>query len=119
MSVVNIAHKFSLFSDTWTPRIVGELNGQLVKLARLEGEFEWHSHDDEDELFLVISGRLELHLRDSVVEISQGEFYIVPRGVEHKPVASEGTEVLLFEPATTLHTGNLRTARTVDDPEWI
>ena len=119
MSVVNIAHKFSLFSDTWTPRIVGELNGQQVKLARLEGEFEWHSHENEDELFLVISGRLELHLRDSVVEISKGEFYIVPRGVEHKPVASDGTEVLLFEPATTLHTGNLRTARTVDDPEWI
>jgi mannose-6-phosphate isomerase-like protein (cupin superfamily) len=119
MSVINIAHKFSLFSDTWSPRIVGELNGQQVKLARLEGEFEWHSHDNEDELFMVITGRLKIHLRDGMVEINQGEFYIVPRGIEHKPVAVEGTEVLLFEPATTLHTGNLKSERTVDSPEWI
>jgi mannose-6-phosphate isomerase-like protein (cupin superfamily) len=119
MSVVNIKHKFSLFSDTWSPRIVGELNGQQVKLARLAGEFEWHRHDNEDELFLVIAGRIEMHLRDGVLEINRGEFYIVPRGIEHKPVATEGTEVLLFEPATTLHTGNLRCERTVDKLEWI
>ena len=119
MPAINIAHKFSLFSDTWSPRIVGELNGQQVKLARLEGEFEWHHHDNEDELFLVISGHIEMHLPDEVVEIDQGEFYIVRRGIEHKPVAAVGTEVLLFEPATTLHTGNLKTERTVDEPEWI
>ena len=119
MQVVSLAEKFSRFHDTWSPRIVGELNGQHVKLARLEGEFEWHRHADEDELFLVVRGRLEMHLRDRVLELAEGEFLIVPRGVEHKPVAPEGAQVLLFEPASTLNTGDRRSERTVDGPEWI
>jgi mannose-6-phosphate isomerase-like protein (cupin superfamily) len=94
--------------------VVGELNGQHVKLVRLLGAFVWHHHDDEDELFLVHRGRLRMEFRDRVVELSPGEFLIVPRGVEHRPVADEEVEVMLFEPATTLNTGNLRNERTVE-----
>lgn len=119
MDVINIAEKFGRFQETWSPRIVGELNGQHVKLARLAGGFEWHRHEREDELFLVVEGRLELHLRDRVLELGPGEFTIVPRGVEHKPVAPEGAQVLLFEPVATLNTGDRRSERTVDHPEWI
>lgn len=115
MHKVNIAEKFTRFSDHWNPRIAGELNGQLVKLARLKGEFVWHRHEHEDELFLVIKGRLLMRLRDGDIEINEGEFLIVPRGVEHLPVADEEVQVLLFEPASTLNTGNLRNERTVDD----
>jgi mannose-6-phosphate isomerase-like protein (cupin superfamily) len=109
---VNLAQKLSLFEETWTPKIVGELNGQLVKLAKTRGEFVWHTHDAEDELFLVIEGRLEIHLRDRVVELEPGELFVVPRGVEHKPVGD--ASVLLFEPAATLHTGETRDDRTVE-----
>lgn len=116
MEKVNLAEKLSLFSDHWSPRIVGELNGQHVKVARLQGEFVWHHHDDEDELFLVISGSLRMRLRDREVTIDEGEFFIVPRGVEHQPVADEEVHVLLFEPATTLNTGNVRDDRTVERP---
>jgi mannose-6-phosphate isomerase-like protein (cupin superfamily) len=115
MHKVNIAEKFTQFSDHWNPRIAGELNGQQVKLARLKGEFVWHRHEHEDELFLVIKGRLLMRLRDGDIEINEGEFLIVPRGVEHLPVADEEVQVLLFEPASTLNTGNLRNERTVDD----
>ncbi|MBF9254004.1 cupin domain-containing protein [Pontibacter sp. 172403-2] len=104
---VNLAEKFGLFSDHWNPRIIGELNGQHVKIAKFLGPFEWHHHAHEDEFFLVIKGRFELHLRDKVVTLNPGEFIIVPRGVEHKPVASEEAEVLMFEPAGTVNTGNL------------
>lgn len=107
MSVVNLKEKFAKFSDHWNPRIVGELNGQHVKLAKLHGEFVWHHHDKEDELFLVIKGSLEMHYRDRMEVINEGEFVIVPRGVEHKPVAENEVHVLLFEPATTLNTGNV------------
>lgn len=107
MEVINIAEKFSLFSDYFNPRIIGELNGQHVKVGKLKGEFTWHSHDNEDELFLVIKGLLRIEFRDKTVEISEGEFIIVPKGVQHKPVADEEVHVLLFEPATTLNTGNV------------
>ena len=113
---VNLSDKLRQFTETWSPRIVGELNGQHVKLARLEGEFIWHHHEHEDELFLILQGQLAIHLRNRVVELKEGEFFIVPRGVEHKPVAREETHVLLLEPASTVNTGNVRNARTVESP---
>lgn len=116
---VSLAEKFSRFTDRWSPKVVGELNGQQVKLAKLEGSFIWHKHDEEDELFLVHRGRLRLEFRDRVVELSAGEFLIVPRGVEHRPVADEEVEVVLFEPAGTLNTGNLRNERTVEELERL
>lgn len=112
METVNLIRAFESFSEHWSPKVVGELNGQLVKLVKLQGEFVWHHHDAEDELFYVVRGRLDMHLRDRVVTIDEGEFFIVPRGVEHKPVASAETHVLLFEPASTLNTGNVRNERT-------
>lgn len=112
MEKVNIQEKFSLFQDHWNPRIVGELNNQHVKAVKLQGEFVWHQHDHEDELFLVISGTLQMHFRDKIIEIKPGEFLIVPRGVEHKPVAPEEAQVILFEPATTVNTGNIASERT-------
>ncbi|MFL6624222.1 MAG: cupin domain-containing protein [Sulfurifustis sp.] len=114
MEKVNLAQKFSLFSDYWNPRIAGELNGQQVKLAKLKGEFVWHHHEHEDEMFLVIKGRLMIRLRTEDVVIQEGEFFIVPRGVEHQPVAEEEVHVLLFEPASTLNTGNVLNERTVE-----
>jgi mannose-6-phosphate isomerase-like protein (cupin superfamily) len=119
MDKVNFDEKLARFDETWTPKIVGELNGQHVKLVKLEGEFVWHQHEHEDELFLVISGALVIHLRDGSVRLGPGEFAIVPRGVEHKPEALPRAEVMLLEPASTLNTGNVRDARTVDDPERI
>jgi mannose-6-phosphate isomerase-like protein (cupin superfamily) len=116
---VNLAEKLARFEERWSPRIVADLNGQQVKLVKLEGEFVWHHHADEDELFLVLRGRLAMHLRDRVVELGPGELLVVPRGVEHKPVALEETHVLLFEPAGTLNTGNVRDARTVERLERI
>lgn len=112
-SKVDLAEKLALFQECWSPKIVGELNGQYVKLAKLKGEFIWHSHENEDELFLVISGRLVLKLRDRDVVLDPGQLFIVPRGVEHLPVAEEETSVLLFEPMSTLNTGNLVNERTV------
>jgi mannose-6-phosphate isomerase-like protein (cupin superfamily) len=103
---VNIKQKLSQFSDHWNPYIVGELNGQYVKLAKLKGEFVWHHHDNEDELFLVVKGTLKLAFRDKEVILNEGEFYIVPKGVEHKPIAEEEVELMLFEPIATLNTGN-------------
>ncbi len=107
MDAINIAEKFSLFSDYFNPRIIGELNGQLIKAAKIKGEFTWHAHSNEDELFLVIKGLLKIEFKDKTVDIKEGEFIIVPRGVEHKPSAGEEVHVLLFEPATTLNTGNV------------
>ena len=112
MEKVNISEKFSQFSDHWNPRIIGELNGQQVKAAKLKGEFFFHHHEHEDEMFLVTKGKLRMEFRDKVVDISEGEFIIVPRGVEHKPVAEEEVELLLFEPASTLNTGNIENERT-------
>ena len=107
MEKVNISQKLSMFSDHWNPKIVGELNGQHVKLAKLKGEFIWHKHDDEDELFFVIKGVLKMEYRDKTITINENEFLIVPKGVEHRPVADEEVSVMLFEPATTLNTGDM------------
>ena len=108
MPKVNLAEKLAAFDDHWNPRIVGELNGQQVKLVKFLGPFTWHHHDAEDELFLVVRGRFRMEYREGDEWIEQGEFLIVPRGVEHRPVADEEVEVLLFEPASTLNTGNVR-----------
>jgi mannose-6-phosphate isomerase-like protein (cupin superfamily) len=116
---VNIARKLAAFDELWSPKIAGELNGQYVKLVKLRGEFLWHAHESEDELFLVVRGRLDIEFRDGRATLSEGEFLIVPRGVEHRPVAEEETHVLLFEPASTLNTGNVRNDRTVETLERI
>ena len=109
MEKVNLGEKLALFADHWSPKVVGELNGQHVKLVKFAGEFVWHSHADEDELFLVVRGRFIMEFRDRSVPLGEGEFLVVPRGVEHRPVAAEEVHVLLFEPATTLNTGDVRT----------
>jgi mannose-6-phosphate isomerase-like protein (cupin superfamily) len=114
MEKVNLADTFARFSDQWSPKIVGELNGQMVKLVRFQGEFVWHQHDAEDELFLVVEGRFRMEFRDRHVWLEKGELLIVPRGVEHRPVAEEEALVLLFEPAMTLNTGNVRNERTLE-----
>ena len=116
---IDLADKLSRIPELWSPRIVAEVNGQHVKLARIQGEFVWHRHDDEDELFLVVKGRLRLELRDGAVELGPGQCYVVPRGVEHRPIAVEETHILMFEPAGTLNTGNVRSERTVADPAWL
>ena len=105
---VNIEQKLAEFSDYWNPKIIGELNGQLVKLAKFKGEFVWHKHDEEDELFFVIDGILKIEFRDKTVEIHPNEFIIVPKGVEHKPIAENEVSVMLFEPASTLNTGDAK-----------
>jgi len=107
MHKVNLLQKFSLFTEHWSPKIVGELNGQHVKLVKSIGEFVWHKHDNEDELFLVVKGSFQMEFRDETVILNEGEFLIVPRGVEHRPVAKEEVWILLFEPATTLNTGDV------------
>ncbi|WP_417608819.1 cupin domain-containing protein [Owenweeksia hongkongensis] len=106
MKKVNIADKLSLFSDHWNPRIIGELNGQHVKLVKLKGEFVWHKHDHEDEMFYVLDGCLKIEFRDKIVELLKNEFIIIPKGTEHRPVATEEVSVMLFEPATTINTGD-------------
>ena len=113
---VNLAEKFELFSDHWRPRVVGDLNGQHVKLAKLLGEFVWHQHAGEDELFLVVRGRLRMQFRAGEVTVGEGEFIVVPRGVEHRPVADEEVHVVLFEPASTRNTGDVTDERTVEHP---
>ena len=119
MDKVNLAEKLALFQETWQPKVVGELNGQLVKLVKFQGPFVWHHHETEDELFLVVKGRMVMELHDREISLEEGEFFIVPRGVEHRPVAEEEAQVLLFEPASVLNTGNVRNERTVDELERI
>jgi mannose-6-phosphate isomerase-like protein (cupin superfamily) len=119
MEKVNILEKLSQFEDHWNPRIIGELNGQYVKAAKLKGEFVWHHHDHEDELFLVVKGQLKMEFRDKTVYINEGEFIVVPRGVEHKPVAEDEVQILLFEPASTLNTGNVENERTRKELERL
>ncbi len=116
MEKVTLATKFAAFSEHWSPRIVGELNGQHVKLVKFIGEFVWHHHEHEDEMFLVHRGAFRMELRDRAIELEAGDFLIVPRGVEHRPVADEEVEVILFEPASTLNTGNVVNERTVAAP---
>jgi mannose-6-phosphate isomerase-like protein (cupin superfamily) len=111
---VALAAALAQVREPWQPMIVAELNGQQVKVARLRGEFVWHHHEHEDELFLVVRGRLRMEFRDRVVELGEGELLVVPRGVEHRPVAPEEVEIVLFEPASTLNTGNVRNERTLD-----
>jgi mannose-6-phosphate isomerase-like protein (cupin superfamily) len=109
---VNLDEKFALFTEHWAPKIVGELNNHLVKLVRFQGDFLWHSHENEDEMFLVVKGRFTMRYRDRDVLVREGEFVIVPRGVEHMPVSPEECWVMLVEPATTLNTGNVKSERT-------
>ncbi len=119
METVNLAEKFSLFQEAWSPKIVGELNDSYVKLAKLKGEFVWHHHNEEDELFLVVKGHLLIRLRDRDIHLDEGEFTIIPRGVDHLPIADEEAHVLLLEPKTTLNTGSLQNERTVADLERL
>jgi mannose-6-phosphate isomerase-like protein (cupin superfamily) len=116
--VINIAEKFDLIREYWSPRIAGQLNDSYLKLAKLHGEFIWHHHDDEDEMFLVVKGRLTIQLRDGDIHLHEGEFVIIPKGVEHKPVAEEEVEVILLEPVTTRNTGNILNERTRSS-EWV
>ncbi len=116
---INIAEKLSLFNDFWNPRIVGELNRQHIKLVKFKGEFVWHKHENEDELFLVISGTLKMEFRDKIVEVKPNEFIIVPKGIEHKPAAENEVSVMLFEPNTTLNTGNMKGELTRENLEKI
>jgi len=119
MDKVNIEQKLALFSDYWSPKIIGELNGQQVKLAKFKGEFVWHKHNEEDELFMVIKGCLKMEFRDKTETINENEFIIVPRGTEHRPVADEEVSVLLFEPAATLNTGDKTNELTKISPDRI
>lgn len=119
MQVVNLKEKLASFNEHWSPRVVGELNGQHVKIAKLQGEFVWHHHEHEDELFYVVQGVLTLKLRDRDVVLREGEFFIVPKGVEHKPVAEEEVHIMMFEPTSTLNTGNVQSDRTIENPEHI
>jgi mannose-6-phosphate isomerase-like protein (cupin superfamily) len=116
---INLREKLALIDKLWTPKIVGELNGQHLKLAKVKGEFSWHQHDNADELFLVIRGRLTIELRDSNVELSEGEIFVVPRGVEHRPVADQEAHILLFEPKGTLNTGDVNNELTAPADDWI
>jgi len=119
MRSVNLAEKFRQFDEFWSPKIVGEVNDSYVKLVKVKGEFVWHHHDVEDELFLVVRGRLQIRFRDRDVWVGEGEFVIVPRGVEHLPIASEETHVLRLEPKSTLNTGNVRYERTISELDRI
>ncbi|MDQ2741388.1 MAG: cupin domain-containing protein [Chloroflexota bacterium] len=119
MEKVNLAEKFSRFHEQWSPKVVGELNDAHVKLAKLQGEFVWHQHAAEDELFLVVKGRLLIKLRDGEIRLDQGEFVVIPRGVEHLPVAEDEVQVLFVEPKSTLNTGNVRDERTVEQLERL
>ena len=112
MNKVNISEKFAQFNDFYNPRIIGELNGQHVKAVKLKGEFVWHHHESEDELFFVMKGKLKMEFREKTVEVNAGEFIIVPRGIEHRPVAEDEVHILLFEPDSTINTGNIENERT-------
>ncbi len=119
MQKINLTEKLSKFTAHWSPKLIAELNGQHVKLVKFRGEFVWHHHEHEDELFHVVRGRFRMEFRDRIVDLREGEMLVVPRGVEHRPVADEEVCVLLFEPAATVNTGNTGGARTVVQPDWI
>jgi mannose-6-phosphate isomerase-like protein (cupin superfamily) len=116
---VNLTQKFGLFSDQWSPKVAGEINDFAVKLVKLKGEFVWHHHDVEDELFMVVKGQLTIKLRDGDIVLNEGEFAIIPHGVEHMPVAEEEVHIILLEPKETLNTGNVQSERTVKDLQEI
>ena len=119
MEKVNVREKFNLFEDRWSPKVIGEVNDSYVKAVKLKGEFVWHHHDDEDELFLVVKGSMVIRLRDRDIRLEEGEFVVIPRGVEHMPVAEEEAHVLLLEPKSTLNTGNVTSERTVAELQRI
>ena len=119
MNKINLQDKMNQVSEQWTPKIIGELNGQHVKLAKLKGEFVWHAHENEDELFMVVKGQLFIELRDEKIQLNEGEIFIVPKGVEHKPIAKEEVHVLLFEPAMIKHTGEVQHELTKENLDWI
>ena len=119
MKKVDLAEKFALISEYWHPNVVGELNGQYVKIAKLKGEFVWHHHENEDELFYVYKGRLTIKLRDRDVSLDAGQFFIIPRGVEHMPVAQDEVAVVLFEPVTVVNTGNVRNEKTIERDTFL
>jgi mannose-6-phosphate isomerase-like protein (cupin superfamily) len=119
MQVINIKEKFGLFNDHWSPKVVGDLNGQQVKLAKVEGEFVWHDHANEDEMFLVVKGTLKIEFRDRLLTINEGEFCIVPMGIEHKPIADEEVWIMLFEPKATKHTGDVEHEKTVKEYAYL
>jgi mannose-6-phosphate isomerase-like protein (cupin superfamily) len=119
MEKVNLSEKLSLFNEQWNPKIVGELNGQLVKLVKFKGPFVWHHHDNEDELFYVVKGSFDMEFENEIITINEGEFIVVPRGIEHRPNAAQECEVMLFEPASTLNTGNVENDRTLHQLESI
>ena len=119
MNKINLADKFGLFNEYWSPKIVGELNGSYIKLAKLKGEFDWHHHENEEEMFLVVKGKLIIKFRDKDVAINAGEFIVIPRGVEHLPVAPEEVHVMLIEPKETLDTGNIINEKTKQVIDWI
>ena len=119
MDVVNINSKFDLINEHWSPKIISSLNGQDVKIAKIKGEFIWHSHKDADELFMVIKGELKMAFRDHTKIVSEGEIIVVPKGVEHKPIAEEEVHIMMFEPVGTVNTGDIIDKRTVEDIERI
>lgn len=119
MQTVNIAEKFGKFADQWSPRVIAQINDFHVKIAKIEGEFVWHSHPDTDELFIVNKGAMVIHLRDREIPLKAGEMFVVPKGVEHKPVADGECEIVMIEPAGTLNTGDATDDRLVEEPPWI
>lgn len=119
MEVINLKNKFNLFNDHWSPKVIGELNNQAVKIAKVKGEFIWHDHKDEDELFYIIKGQLKIEFRDSVKILNEGDMLIIPKGVEHKPIAEEEVWLMLFEPITTKHTGTIKHELTKESYEKI
>ena len=119
MKKINIQEKFERFTDHWSPKIIGELNGQHVKLAKVKGEFVWHDHAREDEMFLIVKGTLKIAFREKTVKLKEGEMLIIPRGVEHKPIAEEEVWLMLFEPAATKHTSEVKHELTVEECDWL
>jgi len=119
MDKINLDEKFGRLKESWSPRIVAELNGQYVKIARATGKFTWHKHDNEDELFLVMKGSLIIKLRNRDNRLDKGDLFVVPKGIEHKPVALKEAYIMLFEPVSTAHTGDSKSPLTVDQVEWI
>jgi len=119
MDKVNVKEKLKKFEQLWNPKIIGEMNELYIKVAKLKGEFVWHHHDNEDEMFYVVKGKLVIKMRNKDIKLEEGEFYIIPKGIEHLPVAEEEVHVMLFEPKSTLNTGNLRNERTQDNLDWI
>jgi mannose-6-phosphate isomerase-like protein (cupin superfamily) len=119
IKTINLKEKFSRFSDHWSPKVIGQLNNQSVKVVKFQGDFVWHSHEKEDELFMVIDGSFTMELRDQAIEVQKGELIIIPHGVEHRPVAKEEVSVLLFEPGTVVNTGEVCNPLTVEKPDYI